>query len=115
MQNTLRVWDHETNLTNQLWETITPEEARRRYGAAAFAEKTIVEENPQGLLMSIDDADILCGIYDIDPTDMTDEELCAAIVYAKEHPPVPEPEVTQLDRIEAQLMYSAMLNDELIG
>lgn len=88
METTLSIWDKTSNLTNQLGENITPEEAQRRYGIAAKAAKTVIEVNGSGLLIAIDDLEILRSIYKIDE-DVTDEETLAEIVRIRALPPAP--------------------------
>ena len=85
MANTLRIWDKTTNLTNQLGEAIDHQEAVKRYGAAALANKTVVEINPSGILMAIDDLDVLKDVYGI-PDGLSDDETLAAIVEARINP-----------------------------
>lgn len=43
--------------------------------------------------------------------DMTEEEIAEM---QKQQEQIPEPEPTQLDRIEAQMMYTALMTDTLI-
>lgn len=82
MANTLHIWDKTTPLTNQRGESITHAEAARRYGAAALANKPVIECTPSGIMVAIDDLDILCDIYHIDDG-LTDEQKLAAIVQTR--------------------------------
>ena len=86
MINTLSIWDKTSNLTNLAGEALSPAETKRRYGAAN-AGKVLIETNPNGQLVAIDDLYTWVGICGIDPTGMTDAEIVAAIIAHRDAPP----------------------------
>lgn len=82
MNNNLSIWDKKTNLTNLLGELLSPNQILERY-PAANSEKVLIETNPDGVLIAIDDFYIIRKIYKI-PESLGDIDAINAIISAKE-------------------------------